>query len=141
MEKITVKVDGREVDLEDAFEIFEDVFENVDDAFEHMEKAFGSLDVNIREKVGSLKRKVAAKKSDKYDYIPDNDEDKEEYEYYKKQTIKRGKYEKHLRTIVTSVMLGLFLTVAIIAFWIMIDDKPEFGVPLPAPVSEKLEKL
>ena len=144
-DKITITIDGKKVDLEDAFEVFENVFEDVDKAFDHMEEAFKTVDKGIHDKLNKLKMKLAAKKPDKYEYIPDEDEDIDkkwkDHMEYRKTTVIRSKRNLH------AFMIGaaMFFIIAII-FFVAIDskDKPEFGeaskLDKPA-ITEKLEPL
>lgn len=141
--KISIKVDGKNVDLEDAFEVFEGMFEDMDETFKHMEKTFKNFDSNIKSKLEKVKRKVAAENSDKYEYIPDDDEDAEQFEYYKQRALLKTKAAKNLRMFIMFMMISLLTLVAILFGWVIIDGEKEaeLGAPTKAPVVEKLEKL
>jgi len=156
-DRVTIKIDGKSVDLEDAFEVFENVFEDVDEAFDHMENAFKTIDTSIHDKLNKLKIKLATKKPDKYEYIPDEDEDI----YYRKTTAKENidkQWEDHmeyrktavirskrnLHTFMVGAGIGVLLVIAI-TFFLAIDskDKKVFGAPSKAKptITEKLEPL
>ena len=148
-DNISIKIDGKKVNLEDAFEVFENVFEDVDEAFEHMEKAFKTIDTGIHDKLNKLKMKLAAKKPDKYEYIPDEDEDIdkkwEDHMEYRKTTAVRAKRNLYRFMVVcglfTILLMGL---VFIFAIGDMNDRASELGAPskLDKPaITEKLEPL
>ena len=147
-DNISIKIDGKKVNLEDAFEVFENVFEDVDEAFEHMEKAFKTIDTGIHDKLNKLKMKLAAKKPDKYEYIPDEDEDIdkkwEDHMEYRKTTAVRAKRNLYRFMVVCGA--GMVLLMGLIVFLAIEDSKSksDFGVPSkmdkPA-ITEKLEPL
>jgi len=76
--KLSVKIDGREVNLEDAVEVFEDLFDDdLEKVFDHMETTFAHIDKNIKEKMNKLKMKLAVTKPDKYEFIPESGYEKD----------------------------------------------------------------
>ena len=145
-DNVTIKIDGKKVDLEDAFEVFENVFEDVDKAFEHMEEAFKSVDTGIHDKLNKLKMKLAAKKPDKYEYIPDEDEDIdkkwEDHMEYRKTTAIRAK--RNLHRFMIGATIGMLLVIAGIFLLAVTSEKDtEFGAPskTQTTITEKLEPL
>lgn len=143
--KLTVKVDGKEVDLEEAFEVFEDVFDDVEDVFKNMEDVFGRIDTDINSKLNKLKMKISAKKPEKYEYVPDEDEDVDEkWEAHMREKIRRtARAKKAFRNLVVIGGAVLLIMFAVVFFWASVETDKEFGAPSkgkPA-VTEKLEKL
>jgi hypothetical protein len=157
-ESISITIDGKKVNMEDAFDVFEDLFEDVDEAFQHMEDTFSKFDTNISEKINKLKMKIAAKKPDKYEYVPDKDEDMDDIKTAAKENIDK-QWDDHMEYRKTAVirskrslhifMLGfvisMLLLIAILFFIAVDSDKKDVGAPSsinePAKITEKLEPL
>jgi len=143
--KLSVKIDGREVKLEDAFEVFEDLFDDdIEKVFDHMETTFRHIDNNIKEKVNRLKIKLATEKPDKYSFIPDNERERLQV----KEAMERAHLEEikefHLnsrqkRAIRNLIVMGLMVFTALISivFGIMmgsdkkVESKPATVIEQP----------
>ena len=144
--KITVKIDDKDVDLEDAFKVFEKIFEGVDETFDNMEIAFKQFDKNIHSKINEVKKRVVLKKPDKYEYVPDDGEgiDRRFERMIKEKEILLHRKKRALRNCLAfSMLAALFLFVAVFFSIINSKEDPEFGGPSktqPA-ITEQLEKL
>ena len=143
--KITVKIDDKDVDLEDAFKVFEKVFEGMDETFDNMEIAFKAFDKNIHSKINEVKKRTVLKKSHKYEYVPDPDEDVDErFEsmLHERETLVRKKKAALNMVIICSVLVGI-LSFAVIFFTLTSKKDAEFGDPSKTQpsITEQLEKL
>jgi len=149
-EKIKVTSDGKEVDLEDVFETFNGIFDNLDDVFENMEKAFSISDKDISIKINELKKKLAAKHSDKYEYIPADGEDMGfEDEFFKKRrssAVREVFHQFRQRRILTrATLIVIPVMLLVFAVWFLVsitnEDKSELGAPTKMSEQSKPEVL
>jgi len=144
--KITVKIDDKDVDLEDAFKVFEKIFEGVDETFDNMEIAFKQFDKNIHSKINEVKKRVVLKKPDKYEYVPDDGEgiDRRFERMIKEKEILLHRKKRALRNVIICLILAsFFMFVAVFFMSISSKKDPEFEAPSktqPA-ITEQLEKL
>ena len=140
---LNLEIEGKQISLEDAFEVFEDIFEDADRAFDHLEMAFQHADPNIKEKVKELKRTITKGNSDKYEYVPDEDEDGyDEYIYQENRRYERRSNIHKLIIIFSVITLLIFGGLFYMAM--TLESKPEFGAPTtnePTKTYEELEKL
>jgi hypothetical protein len=141
--KLNVTVDGKKVDLEDAFEVFEGVFDDVEDVFKEMENVFSRVDSNIKDKMNKLKVKVAAKKPEKYDFVAEDDTEKKWQEHMRWKIERRKRAAKNLKVLAVVGLLFLFIMFGVAFFVSMDKDGAEFGAPPKGKptVTEKLERL
>ena len=144
---VQVTINGEKVNLEEAFYEFENVFEDVDTAFDAMEKAFRSADVDIEDKINKLKMKMAFKHPDKFEYIPDRDEDVrwealKEYTEIRKDKIR---VKRNLYRFMIACAIPVVLIIAAVFFISISSDDPEFVTPAnlenTTTITEKLEPL
>ena len=146
-DSINVTVDGKTVDLEEAFEVFEGVFDDVEDVFKNMEDVFGRIDKDINSKLNKLKMKISAKKPDKYEYVPDENETVDErwaqHMEFREHSAKRAK--KAMRNLIVIGGGALLIMFAVVFFWAAVEmnKDSETGEPSKTPpaITEKLEKL
>lgn len=144
--KVTVKIDDKDVDLEDAFKVFEKIFEGVDETFDNMEIAFKQFDKNIHSKINEVKKRVVLNKPDKYEYVPDDDEDVDvrfERMVNEREAILQRKKRAFRNVIICLILASFFMFVAVFFMSISSKKDPEFGAPSKEQptVTEQLEKL
>jgi len=133
--KITVKVDGKKVDLEDALDVFEDLFDDVESAFDHMEERFSAFDSNISRKLTDLKIKLAAKQPHKYKFIPESVYEQEKMQ----ETINnlRSSVQRNLnkrkmiemRNVMLAILFSISLTIIASLILFTDNDKKETSTP------------
>jgi len=125
------------------------VFDDVEEVFANMEDVFGRIDTDINSKLNKLKMKIAAKKPDKYEYVPDPDKDDvgeaRWQEHLEERRWKAARAKKALRNLMVFGVAGMLILFAILFFILAVDNEKdaEFGAPSkgkPA-ITEKLEKL
>lgn len=146
---ISVTVDGKSVDLEDAFDIFEEVFEDAEKAFEHMDKTFQMVDKNIGDKLNKLKIKLASKRPEKYEYVPESESDLSEdakWEQHMRTQMRLKRKSKAFRNLTLMfVLIACFFGFGAVFLTLTMDKEPEFGSPpkmeQQTKAPEKLEKL
>lgn len=110
--KITTIIDGKTVDLEDAFEVFEDLFDEMDDVFSEMESVFARTDANINAKLDELKMRVVAKNPERYDFIADSRQEERRFEHelrsFHVNSAKRRQAARRTMLIMLTVAIFIF---------------------------------
>lgn len=126
-EKITVQIDGKDVDLEDAFDVFHQIFEDVDKAFLKMEDTFSYVDKNIHSKLEELKKTLAKKRPNDFEYVEDEDTD---YDTFYEKVLHLYRNDRQYRIYVALILIFLIFVISIIGFSIVAsNDEPNKQPP------------
>ena len=131
--RITTIFDGKEVNLEDAFETLEEIFESAEEVFENMEKVFSSHDTKIKFKVNELKKRIAAQRPDEFEYIPDEDE--VDWDPRERIRVEQARFRRSLlRTMILTISILAFISVISMFASIISTSNKETKVHKEAPM-------
>ncbi len=122
--KLTVNVDGKNIDLEDAFDVFEDIFEDLEDTFSHMEDTFSRVDSNIGSKLNELKMRIAVKKPEKYDFIPNSLSEKDKMEEKWTKAINHVSIRAYIakRNLMLITLIAVSLIILFVGMTVILSD-------------------
>jgi len=123
--KLRVIMDGKEVDLEDAFYVFENIFEDMDDVFNEMEKVFGRVDRDIHNKLNKLKMKVAVKNPDRFNYISDHAQEQMRFqdEIREFEVSSAMRHQAAKRNLLFILAITIFISFTAAIFALLTDTK------------------